>query len=85
MNKPMTDEEILEHRESEYGDAKLSFGKISTMWEAYLGVPIEPEDVAICMALLKISRMSTAKGFHYHDSAQDCRNYLTLAERVKDA
>ena len=83
-DKPMTDEEILADRRKEYGDAKLSFNKIATMWETYLDVPIKGEDVAMCMALLKICRASTTEGFHYTDSIQDCRNYLTLAEQVKD-
>jgi hypothetical protein len=80
----MTDEEILEHRAREYGDATESFNRIATMWSTYLGVPIKPDEVAVCMTLLKICRSTTANGFHYTDSMQDGRIYLGLAEKVSD-
>ena len=79
----MTDEEILAQRASEYGDAKQSFNSIANLWSEYLGFRITPDQVAIMMVLLKIQRSKTAKDFHYKDSMQDARNYLTLAEKVK--
>ena len=78
----MTDEEILADRAKEYGDATKSFTVIAELWSAYLGTPIQPEQVAICMTLLKISRSTTAKDFHLKDSLIDGRNYLTLAEEI---
>lgn len=79
----MTDKEILEQREKEYGDANKSFSSIAKLWSEYLGVEIEPDQVAMMMTLLKIHRSKTAKNFHYFDSLQDARNYLTLAEKIK--
>ena len=78
----MTDKEIKADRAKSYGDAKKSFSKIAALWETYLDVPIEAHDVAICMTLLKINRMTTAKGESLTDSFQDARIYLELAEEV---
>ena len=79
----MTDEEILKQRATEYGDATTSFNSIANLWSEYLGSRIEAKDVCMMMVLLKVHRSKTAKDFHFNDSVQDARNYLTLAEKVK--
>jgi hypothetical protein len=82
MSKKLTDEEILEQRAVEYGDAKESFSSIASMWSSYLGKEIDGKDVCMLMVLLKVHRSKTSKDFHFKDSLQDARNYLTLAERI---
>lgn len=79
----MTDAQVLEDRALEYGDATKSFTAIANLWSQYLDIKIEPTQVAMMMTLLKIQRSKTAKNFHYFDSLQDARNYLTLAEQIK--
>ena len=79
-----SDAEILKQRALEYGDANKSFSDIARMWSLYIEYPIEPHQVAIMMTLLKIHRGKTAKGFHFKDSMQDGRNYLTLAEQLQE-
>jgi hypothetical protein len=44
-------------RNVQYGDPRADFQRTATMWGAYLGVEIQPQDVAAMMALLKISRI----------------------------
>jgi len=80
----MTDEEIMKDRAKSYGDAKVSFQGIANLWTNYIDYNIEPHEVAIMMALLKINRIKTAEGDSLKDSFQDARNYLTLAEGLKN-
>lgn len=44
-------------RDLQYGPPRTDFQRTATMWSAYLGVPIEPQDVGAMMALLKVSRI----------------------------
>jgi len=44
-------------RNNQYGDPRQDFKRTAELWQAYLGVPIEPHDVAALMALLKLSRI----------------------------
>lgn len=47
---------ISGERAAAYGDARENFTKVGKMWEQVLGVPVTPEQVTLCMALLKVSR-----------------------------
>lgn len=78
----MTDKEIKEDRAKSYGDTKSSFSRIASLWSTYLNTTIQPQDVAIMMTLLKISRIITAKNATLKDSYQDARIYLELAEEL---
>jgi hypothetical protein len=44
-------------RNAQYGDPRQDFQRTATMWAAYLGVDVQPHDVAALMALLKLSRI----------------------------
>lgn len=44
-------------RNAQYGDPRQDFQRTAAMWSAYLGVQVEPHDVAAMMALLKVSRI----------------------------
>lgn len=72
---------ISGERAEQYGDATDSFTHIAELWGAYLGQPLQPADVAVCMALLKFSRMKHS-GYSHHDSFVDAAGYVALAERV---
>jgi hypothetical protein len=47
-------------RNNDYGEAKESFGRIASMWSAYLGQPVSEADVCAMMVLLKVSRSRTS-------------------------
>lgn len=66
-------------RAEEYGDARTSFRQIAELWTAYLGTPIKSQDVAIMMALLKISRFKNSH-YSHRDSLIDMLGYLALVE-----
>lgn len=44
-------------RNAQYGDPRQDFQRTAAMWGAYLGVEVEPHDVAALMAILKVSRI----------------------------
>lgn len=44
-------------RNAQYGDPRQDFQRTAAMWAAYLGVPVEPHDVAAMMIMLKVSRI----------------------------
>jgi hypothetical protein len=66
-------EELIHgQRRHDYGGCLASFQRIATMWSAYLGVEVSPEDVAQCMVLLKVCR---AKQGQHRDSLVDIAGY----------
>jgi hypothetical protein len=72
---------INAERQNDYGTPAESLGRIAALWTVYLGRTISAKDVAICMALLKISR--EAHG-HKRDSLLDCAGYIGLAADMSE-
>lgn len=70
-------------RQADYGDAKDSFGRIATLWSAYLAAKIEPHDVAAMMVLLKVSR--AVESPKKVDTWIDMAGYAALAGELSDA
>ena len=63
-------------REKQYGKAEDNFNTIANLWADYLSVKveptdIEPKDVAIMMALLKVSRIANNPG-HMDNYVDGC-------------
>lgn len=53
-----------------HGTPYLNHRRIADLWTAYLETPITPEQVAICQALVKVSRsMQSSIDDHYVDGA----------------
>lgn len=64
---------VMVDREADHGSPENSFYEISTLWSAYLGIPILPYEVAVLMALFKVGRI---KGNAAHcDSWTDLAGY----------
>lgn len=68
-------------REAAYGGPEQSFTLIADLWTTYLasrpgdaGAAIQPHDVAVLLALLKIARLCSSGGRHY-DSWVDLAGY----------
>ena len=68
---------IAATRDLEYGNPNVSMLRISRLWSEYLGYPIDPHEVAVCMLLLKVSRISEQA--EHKDSYLDLINYATIA------
>ena len=58
----------IQDRGVDYGHPSDNMSRTASLWSAYLEVPIDPHQVAMCMALVKIARsMETAKTDTYVD------------------
>ena len=70
-------EAVANARDIEYGSPNVSMLRIARLWSEYLGYPIDPHEVAICMLLVKVSRISEQA--EHKDSYFDIINYATIA------
>jgi|TARA_R100000329_G_scaffold146045_1_gene132205 hypothetical protein len=62
-------------RAADYGDAKENFKNIADLWSVYLGTPVNRQDVAVCMILVKAARLM---GSNKPDSWIDICGYAAL-------
>ncbi|MGK2965525.1 MAG: DUF6378 domain-containing protein [Tepidiformaceae bacterium] len=56
-----------------YGHPSDDFGRTAALWTAYLGVAVTAEQVGICLALVKVSRLAATPG--HKDSLVDLAGY----------
>lgn len=73
-------EAISGERQAEYGDAQENFERIATIWEAIFGHGVTEAQVALCMAGVKIARLSHSQG--HKDSWVDLAGYAALGSEV---
>lgn len=74
---------ILHSRGTQYGHPISNHKRIAELWSAYLGYPIQPNEVAICMCLVKISRQ--AEDPRVADNYKDALGYIAIAQTITDA
>ena len=74
---------IIHARGVSYGHPISQHKRIAELWSAYLGYPIQPNEVAICMALVKISRQ--AEDPRIDDNYTDALGYIAIAKTVTEA
>ena len=72
--------DLIADRGKDYGLAALNHLRIAKLWSAYLEREIEPHEVAICMALVKVARLVESP-FH-EDSYKDCAAYIAIAGQI---
>lgn len=70
---------ICGDRQEIYGPPAVNFLRIAKGWSVILGTAVTPDQVALCMAWLKIARL--ANGQH-HDSYVDGAAYMALAAEL---
>ena len=70
---------VCGEREQDYGSPEDSFALIGKLWSAYMGVPVSPKDVAMCMALLKVARIKSGGKV---DSFVDLAGYAACAGEI---
>jgi hypothetical protein len=69
-------------RQADYSHPLDDFTATGRMWGAILGIPdVSPENVALCMVALKVSRESRR---HKRDNLTDMAGYAGCAEKVLD-
>lgn len=71
---------LLYDRGLQYGDPTANHIRIAQLWSAYLGYRLEPHEVAICMALVKISRI--AEQATNRDSYADALSYIAISGHI---
>jgi hypothetical protein len=78
--------DTLHSRGADYGHPIGNHKRIAELWSAYLGYPIQPNEVAICMCLVKISRQ--AEDPRVDDNYTDALGalaYISIYQTVLDA
>jgi len=75
--------ELVHSRGTIYGHPYTNHKRISELWTAYLNYPITPSQVALCMALLKVSRISESP--NHNDSIKDAIAYLSMYQTILEA
>lgn len=68
-------------REDDYGSPEDNFSVIAALWTAYTGTDITPKDVAMMMALLKITR---AKAGSKPDTYIDLAGYAACGAEISE-
>jgi hypothetical protein len=73
-------QKLLYDRGLQYGEPTANHIRIAQLWSAYLGRGIDPHEVAICMALVKISRLAEQET--HRDSYEDAISYMAIAGHI---
>ena len=73
----------IHNRGAVYGHPAILHKRIADLWSAYLDYPIQPHQAALCMALVKIARLSETPS--HVDSTLDCLAYVALSKTIFDA
>lgn len=69
-------------RREEYGDPMMSFNNVAIIWSVILGIEVSPNDVALCMAGLKLVR--AVHNRQDSDSYIDLAGYVALAWEISE-
>ena len=64
-------------RQAVYGSPRDNHERIAALWSTYLGFDVAPDQVAVCMALVKIARLMQTPG--HTDSFIDAAAYMAIA------
>ena len=71
------DECVSQNRNSQYGEPENNLATIAAFWSLILGAEVSPQQVALCMAALKIARCTN--GQYHRDNFVDGAGYIALA------
>jgi hypothetical protein len=71
---------IFTDRGNVYGSPETSHRRISELWSGYLDTYISPEQVAMCMLLVKVARLSQSSD--HEDSLKDLLGYGIIFHKI---
>jgi hypothetical protein len=74
--------DALEERGKTYGSPYLDFSRTAKLWSVIIDKDLKPEQVALCLALVKVARLCNAKDFFHEDSVVDLAGYAACLEDV---
>lgn len=69
-------------RNDQHGAREKCHAEIAKLWTWWTGFQIDPHDVAVMMAMLKIARIKT--GSYNRDSYLDACGYLSIAGELRN-
>lgn len=69
-------------RDKQYGHPPYSLHRIAEFWSVYIGVELTNHDVALMMAMLKISRAQISP--EHEDSYTDIAGYGAIAGELSE-
>jgi hypothetical protein len=69
-------------RNSQHGAREVCHGEIAKLWTWWVGIQIDPHDVAVMMAMLKIARIKT--GGYNKDCYTDATGYMAIAGELRN-
>ena len=72
--------QIVTSRGADYGSAATNHRRISELWSGYLDTYISPEQAAMCMLLVKVSRLSESSD--HADSLADIVGYACVYRKI---
>ena len=72
--------QIVAERGADYGSAATNHRRISELWSGYLDTYISPEQAAMCMLLVKVSRLSESS--QHDDSLRDLIGYACVYRKI---
>jgi hypothetical protein len=73
----------IHSRGAVYGHPYYNHKRIADLWSAYLDLPITAHQAALCMALVKVSRLTETPA--HEDSVKDLVAYAALYKTILDA
>ena len=79
--EPQSTDELVAERGEDYGHPYDDFSKTALMWEAILGIKINPRDVGLCMIAVKMSREINK---HKQDNLDDIKGYVKCIEMIEE-
>jgi hypothetical protein len=68
-------------RHKDYGDKLINHQNIAKLWSVVLKKEVTPHEVALCMALVKIARLTHQ---HKRDSYVDLAAYAAIAGEIDE-
>ena len=71
---------LVGQRAADYGDAVESFNRLALLWSAVLDHNVTPEQVALCLLQLKVSRLCVTPT--HQDSWIDAAGYAALGAEI---
>jgi hypothetical protein len=75
-------DDLLAERGKAYGHPRPNHERIARLWSVILGVEVTPEQVALCMVQVKVSRLVQTPD--HADSIDDIAGYAEVLRQIVD-
>jgi hypothetical protein len=72
---------VVDQRRQSYGEPRLLFERVAVRWSQLLGVEVTAAQVGLCLADLKLARLTVDPG--HIDSLVDVAGYVACVREVQ--